>query len=189
MKDKMLLELLHLMEKPEVVGGPPIGHLVDEHEASAQALRSQLREYGASRCASTPPFESDPLEVVHVWKVSTIGELHADQRRPIQARQADVAAQAALDRTMAELAAARREAKEEEVVDSGSSHSSSPSPTWAPTTPDDESDASTLGSARSHHDDQQGQQLDQNPQQQQQQQAAAAASSSSSRSCRRSSRR
>ena len=202
-KDKMMIELLHVLERDDQIRHVHAGirSLADKYEGGARALRSELREHSERCCASTPA-ETDPMHVMHAWELIAIGQLHAEQKRPIQEQQAYDMGQAALDRTMAELTAARRAAKEKEKarvveVDDSSSSSSSSGSSFEPLysrspirSSYDESDASTLGSARSHHDDQQGQQQDQNPQQQQQQQqAAAAASSSSSRSCRRSSRR
>ena len=47
MKERMFLQILHLREtKPAPEELRLIQHLIDEHEASAQALRSQLRVYG-----------------------------------------------------------------------------------------------------------------------------------------------
>ena len=212
-KDKMMIELLHVLERDDQIRHVHAGirSLADKYEGGARALRSELREHSERCCASTPA-ETDPMHVMHAWELIAIGQLHAEQKRPIQEQQAYDMGQAALDRTMAELTAARRaasadlqeeKAQVDEIDDSSSYYSSCsysscsrsgsgfvPNYERSPTRSSYESDASTLEMAGSHHDDQQGQQQDQNPQQQQQQQqAAAAASSSSSRSCRRSSRR
>ena len=203
-----MIELLHVLEKDDQARHTvaAIRKLADQYEVDALALRSKLRKYSEQRCASTPA-ESEPLEVRHAWELKTIGQLHAEEREPIQRRQAEYVEQAGSQRTMKELTVAQREASADlqeekaqvdEIDDSSSYYSSCsysscsrsgsgfvPNYERSPTRSSYESDASTLEMAGSHHDDQQGQQQDQNPQQP----AAAAASSSSSRSSRRSSRR
>ena len=206
-QDKMKIELLHVLENDDQARArPEIRNLADEYEGDARALRSKLREHSERRCASTPA-ETDPLHILHAWELNTIGQLHAEEREPIQQRQGEYVAQASFQRMMKKLTATQREASADlqeekaqvdEIDDSSSYYSSCsysscsrsgsgfvPNYERSPTRSSYESDASTLEMAGSHHDDQQGQQQDQNPQQP----AAAAASSSSSRSCRRSSRR